>query len=143
MSAVSEDAARGTREWLAIEHDWLDARLAAIFLESTYGAFDEAVRDMATYRGECDAHIDHARQRLFGALAGADPRTVAAEAREWTANARDIRRAADAVESALHAPGRAPIAAFEGLRGAVRRYQMDELRLLDLAQRLAQDPAVA
>ena len=143
MSAVSEHAAVNNRKWLAIEHDWLDARLTAVFLESTYGAVDEALREMATYRRECDAHIDRARQRLLGDLAGADPRTLSAEAREWTVNARDIRRGADALETALSAPGRAPVAAFEALRGAVRRHQADELRLVDLAERLAQEPVGA
>jgi hypothetical protein len=118
--------------WLALEHNWLDARLAAAFMKAASGEIDEACHELAAYRAESLEHLQRAQQYVFCADDGRDDRT-GEEQREWAAHARELQEAARAVELAVAGRGRTAWVAVEALRRAVRRHREDEARLLHSA----------
>jgi hypothetical protein len=129
------------REWLAYEHNWLDARMGAVFMNIVWGARAAAEEELTKYQLEHEGHTGRARERLFPPLAHLDTRTLAAEGRDWTFHEEDVHQAIDAVQLALRSPrGGGAFAAFDGLRRAVRRQWAEERRLLDMAAQFQSAP---
>lgn len=136
MSNPSGHAVSTDREWLEYQHNWLDARLAAVFMKLVWGARHAAHDELATYRLEWEGHVSRARLRLFPALAVLDARTLTAEGRDWTLHTEDVQQAARAVQLALRCSDGGAFEAFGVLRRAVRRQWAGENRLLDMSDTL-------
>jgi hypothetical protein len=129
------------REWLDYEHNWLDARMGAVFMNMVWGARAAAEDELTRYQLEHEGHTGRARERLFSPLAGLDTRTLAAEGRDWAFHDEDVHQAIDAVRLGLRSSGGGgAFAAFEGLRRAVRRQWAEERRLLDMAAQFQSAP---
>ena len=119
--------------WLTREHDWMDARLAGILLQTIWGADSDVRREFETYRSELLTHLSTAEDRFFSMLAGVDDKIAAVERLEWQSHKRDLRLAFTAIERQMSQPRRSSVyGPFDALRRVLRRHRRHEERLLAL-----------
>lgn len=131
-------------QWLTKEHDWRDARLASLLLQTIWGADGDVRRELETYRSELMAHLRAVERRFFSMLTTLDDTILAMERLEWRSHMRDLQLAFADVESQLRAPRRPAVYdQFDGLRRALRRHRRHEERLLALIALSDGPPAAA
>jgi len=125
---------------LTTQHNSLDARLSAVFLQAAWGAMDGARREFEAFRLDLDAHLRESERDLFANLVALDERDLALERIEWRSHVRDLQRIVLAVERELTAPGDVVLyESFGVLRREMRRHCAHDERLLRLTRESTRD----
>jgi hypothetical protein len=124
---------RNVTEWLAREHDRLDARLAGLLVQTVWGAEGELGRELAAYRSDLLGHLRQVERRVFSLLTSLDEPALTLQRLEWQSHARDVQQVFSAIDRQLRRPDRGALyEQFDSLRRVVRRHRHDEERLLAL-----------
>jgi hypothetical protein len=140
---VGNRLGRAVTEWLAREHDRLDARLAGLLMQTVWGADGELGREVTAYRSDLLGHLRQVERRVFSLLVSLDEQTLTLERLEWQSLARDVQQVFSALDRQLRRPDRdALYEHFDSLRCVVRRHRHHEERLLALLASPASVPAM-